>query len=345
MIVMASKMQEDECGDATNFVITFAGELLQQAESLIKMSLHPSFIISGYTLAMNRAVELLSKMTVFKVEDYKNLEQVTVGIKSALNSKLMGYTDHFSTLIAEACIKSLPTNHANFDVEYIRVAKVLGGSAFDSKVIQGLVVTRNSETSIERVVNPKICVFGSPIDTQAAETKGTVLLKKAEDLLNYSKSEEDHAEKIIKSIADAGVSVIVSGGTVSEICLHFIQKYKMMCVRILSKFELRRLCKCLGATALVRLGAPTEEEMGHADEVYVQEIGSQKVTIFKRETEDCKLSTILLRGSTFNLLDDIERAIDDGVNLYRNLLKENQFVYGAGATEAVNIFYLKKNNI
>jgi T-complex protein 1 subunit theta len=84
-----------------------------------------------------------------------------------------------------------------------------------------------------------------------------------------------------------------------------------MIIKVLSKFELKRLCKAVGATALTRLGSPTAEELGTADEVLVQEIGSQKVTVFKRETEDCKLSTIVLRGSTHNLLDDIERALDD----------------------------------
>jgi T-complex protein 1 subunit theta len=94
-----------------------------------------------------------------------------------------------------------------------------------------------------------------------------------------------------------------------------------MIIKVLSKFELKRLCKAVGATALTRLGSPTAEELGTADEVLVQEIGSQKVTVFKRETEDCKLSTIVLRGSTHNLLDDIERALDDGCNTFRCLIK------------------------
>jgi T-complex protein 1 subunit theta len=81
------------------------------------------------------------------------------------------------------------------------------------------------------------------------------------------------------------------------------------------------------------LGAPTEEEIGTADEVYVTEIGSQKVTIFKRDSEDCRLATLILRGSTNNLMDDIERAVDDAVNTFKCLLKDTRFVAGAGAIE------------
>ena len=102
----------------------------------------------------------------------------------------------------------------------------------------------------------------------------------------------------------------------------------------MSKFELKRLCKCLDATALARLGAPTEEEIGTADEVYVTEIGSQKVTIFKRDSENCRLATLILRGSTNNLLDDIERAIDDAVHTFKCLLKDQRFLPGAGAIES-----------
>lgn len=127
---------------------------------------------------------------------------------------------------------------------------------------------------------------------------------------------------------------MVVGGSISDICLHYAEKFKLMVVKIQSKFELRRICKCLDAIALARLGAPTEEEMGTADEVYVTEVGSQKVTIFKRDSEDCRLSTLVLRGSTINLMDDIERAVDDAVNTFKALLKDQRFVPGAGAIES-----------
>jgi T-complex protein 1 subunit theta len=117
--------------------------------------------------------------------------------------------------------------------------------------------------------------------------------------------------------------------------LHFVEKYKMMIVKVTSKFEVKRICKAVGATLLARLDAPTPEEIGECDEVKVEEIGSQRVTVFLKENDECKLNTIVLRGSTNNFLDDIERAIDDAVNVFRNLISEKRFVPGAGATEAI----------
>ena len=112
----------------------------------------------------------------------------------------------------------------------------------------------------------------------------------------------------------------------------------MMCVKILSKFQLRRFSRSLGAIMLVRHGAPTAEEMGYVDACFVQEIGSQKCTIFRREEEGSCIGTILLRGPTNQSMDDCERAIDDGVNTIRTICKDPRFLPGAGATEIVYIY-------
>jgi len=93
-------------------------------------------------------------------------------------------------------------------------------------------------------------------------------------LLNYNKTEEEHAHQFIKKIADSGAKVVVVGGTISDICLHFLEKYRIMAIKVTSKFELRRISKALSATALTKLDGPNPDEMGTADLVEVREIGS-----------------------------------------------------------------------
>lgn len=146
-------------------------------------------------------------------------------------------------------------------------------------------------------------------------------------------------EKIIQGIANSGVKCVFVGGSVSTMALHYLDHYNIMCVRIMSKFEIRRIAKSIGATMLVRLGAPTPEEMGYADKVYLDEIGSHKCIILERKSDENRLATILLRGSTNNILENTERVIEGAVSSYRSLCRDAQFIPGAGASEMVKIFY------
>eukprot|EP01110_Echinostelium_bisporum_P012011 TRINITY_DN6182_c0_g1_i2.p1 TRINITY_DN6182_c0_g1~~TRINITY_DN6182_c0_g1_i2.p1 ORF type:complete len:236 (-),score=102.70 TRINITY_DN6182_c0_g1_i2:79-786(-) len=107
----------------------------------------------------------------------------------------------------------------------------------------------------------------------------------------------------------------------------------MMAIKVPSKFQLRRVCQAVGATPIVKIGAPTQEECGFCDNVSTEEIGSTQCVIFRQTKEDSKVSTIVIRGSTDNIMDDVERSIDDGVNVYKGLCKDNRFLPGAAATE------------
>ena len=73
--------------------------------------------------------------------------------------KYSSYSDMIARLVAKSCIKCLPKKNEDFDIEYVRVTKILGGSVLDSHVLNGLIVARNVEGNITRMENPKICVF------------------------------------------------------------------------------------------------------------------------------------------------------------------------------------------
>lgn len=331
MVVQAAKMQEEEYGDATNFVVVFAGELLSAAEGLLKMGLHTADIIKGYEAALEVATKSLKTLSCWKLQNPRDKAQLVTAIKTAVSSKLLGQEEHLAGLVAEAILKVVPEDASKLDLDNVRVARLGGGTLLDSHVIYGMVVGRDANGSEKVKKNCKVMVLGCPLELTGTETKGTVLLKSAEELTGFTKGEEEKMEEHIREIKDAGIDVLIANGTISDIAQHFCNKYEILTLRVPSKWDTRRICRTLGAQAMARLGAPLPEEIGRASLVEVREIGSHYVTVI--EAADSKVATILLRGATANGLEEVERSIDDAASVAKAACKESNFCAGAGATE------------
>lgn len=270
-----------------------------------------------------------------RLKELNSQSELSKAIRTVVASKQSGTEDLLASLVAEAVLAVLPKNPANFNVDNVRVVKIMGGSLEQSRVVKGMVFGREPDGTVKKAHKAKVGVFSCPIDISQTETKGTVLLKNAEEMLNYTRGEEERLEAAIKELSDSGLRVVVAGSTVGELALHYLNRFNILVIRILSKFELRRLCRVVGATPLARLGAPMPDEMGSIDVVETTEIGGDRVTVFRQEdpTTVTRTSTIVLRGATQNHLDDVERAIDDGVNVVKAIGKDPRLVPGAGATE------------
>ncbi|KAI4230401.1 MAG: hypothetical protein L6R36_000030 [Xanthoria steineri] len=333
LVVMASQQQESEIGDATNMVIVLAGELMRKAEELIRMGLKTSDIIQGYERAQKEALRILDHLVVDKVTDIRSQTELEKPIRTVVASKQSGSEDDLASMIAEAVLAVLPKNPVNFNVDNIRVVKIMGGSLDQSRVVKGMVFGREPDSSTKRARNAKVGVFSCPIDISQTETKGTVLLHNAKEMLGFTKGEETQLEAAIKELHDSGLRVVVAGSTVGELALHYLNRFGILVIKIMSKFELRRLCRVVGATPLARLGAPMPDEMGKVDIVETLEIGGDRVTVFRQENDATRTATLVIRGATQNHLDDIERAIDDGVNVMKAITRDPRLVPGAGATE------------
>ncbi|KAG6353459.1 T-complex protein 1 subunit theta [Diaporthe eres] len=333
LLVMASQQQDAEMGDATNLVIVLAGELLKKAEDLLRMGLKTSDIVTGYEKAQKFALETLEELEVDKAADLSSQEELSKAIRTVVASKQNGNEDFLADLVAEAVLAVLPKNPANFSVDNVRVVKIMGGSLEQSRVVKGMVFPKEPNGSVKKATKAKVGVYSCAIDISQTETKGTVLLHNAKEMLDFTKGEESQLEAAIKELHDVGLRVVIAGSTVGELAMHYLNRYGILVIKILSKFDLRRICRVVGATPLARLGAPMPDEMGSIDVVETLEIGGDRVTVFRQEDEVTRTATLVLRGATQNHLDDIERAVDDGVNVVKAITKDARLVPGAGAAE------------
>lgn len=292
---------------------------------------------------------LLADLAVAELTTPPTVDSLALALRPCIASKQYGQEDVLAPLVAQAVSLVLPPTSStsgktlglkDFNVDNVRVVKIMGGSLPDSRVVRGMVFGREPEGVVKRINDgAKVAVFSCGLDISQTETKGTVLLHNAKELSTFSHGEEKQLEKIIKEIADSGVKVVVSQSSVGELALHYLNRFDILCIKILSKFELRRLCRLIGATPLARVGAPTPEEAGWVDVVETTEIGGDRVTVFRQEEgkpggkAKPRMATVVLRGATANHLDDVERAIDDGVNVIKSLTRDPRLVPGAGATE------------
>jgi T-complex protein 1 subunit theta len=333
LLAQACQKQEQEVGDATNFVVAFGGELLWQTAQLIQKMTWKTApeILAGYNRAMLLCAATLERDMVLAVDEKDPLDREGLLriLKPVLASKQYGSETVLAPLVADACLKI--ARSSKVQTESVRTCKILGASVSQSTLLEGFVATRGVETTVVAVEHAKIAVYACGFEASATEAKGTVLMKTADDLLNYNKTEEKNMQNIVESIKESGVQVIVTGGNVSDMALHFLERCGLMCLKISSKWELRRLCQTVGATALVRLGAPTPDEMGLCESAKTMEVGGRTVTVI--QSKGSKLATIVLRASTLSVLNDLERAVDDGVQAVVAYTKDQRLVYGGGAVE------------
>jgi T-complex protein 1 subunit theta len=274
---------------------------------------------------------------VKKVNDISVESDIIDALRGPVGAKQNGHENFLTNIITQSCISVLPKNVKKFDVDNVRIIKVTGGGILDSILIKGAVLKGDAEGSIKSKENAKVAVYNGGIqDLIKPDTQNIVNVTNPEELKNYNISEEKLLEERIKLIAESGIDVVVAGGNIGELAMHYFEQNNIMVIRTPSKFEIKRICVATGARSLTRLDAPNPQQCGTIDSVRVVEHGSTNLIYFENIKEKSKIVSLILRGPTDNILDDVERAVDDGVLTFKAMTKSEfpvQFLPGAGATE------------
>jgi len=332
ILSLSANRQWTEVGDGSGMVIALGGELLNQAEALLHTGLHPSDIIAGYIQAAAKAQEILSGLACETIASPTEAD-ITRVLMPCFAAKNKGMEDLFAPMIAKACTQIMVPGSNDFNVDNVRVNKIVGGSFDMSKLVNGMVIPRTAEGTIKTIQNAKVAVYSVEVESVATENKGTVLIENSDQLLKYNRSEEIAMEAMIKSIVDCGANVIITGSKFSEMAMHYCERHGVMMLKILSKFEIRRVCKTIGATIHAKLGPVAAEDLGTCSSITSETYGDTTVTVFRQDDVKSRISTLLLRGGTRNGLDDLQRSIENSVNCVKMLVTDGRLCAGGGATE------------
>ena len=297
MLVMAAQQQEAQIGDNTNTVLIFAAALLENAAELIQMvrvmpradclftnwlflqGLKPVEIANGYKAAYEHAARILGELVVSTFTSLDDEAAVKRVLRASIMSKQYDHYDLIAALVAEACVQTVPRAAAAFNVDNVRIVKILGAGVGASHVMNGMVFKRGVEGDRKSVSSARVAVFACPFDLTQTETKvfwrisllvnvcilqGTVLMNTADDLLQFSKSEESEVEAQVKALAERGINVVVAAGKFGDIYVHYLNVHNIMGVRLVSKFDMRRLCRTIGAQAQARIVSAERRDHLHA---------------------------------------------------------------------------------
>lgn len=324
MILQTAEQQKREFGDASGWVVAMIGEWLRLADALLRLGLTPTQVVEGYEVAGGRALEAVRDLSVPST-DLPSL------IRTVIAAKQFGQEEFLGGLVLKAF--ALVREHLKtgpFDPDNVRIVKVMGAALGSSFVTPGMLFNRDAEGSVKRVVAScpegafpkmsdavKVAVFACPIGNARTETKGTVLFSSADQMLSFNREEEAQLAAQIGAIAGSGVQVVVSNDTISEVALNVLDSHGILACKVTGKWDFRRICRALGATALARFGAPLAEELGYAAAVETVEVGSDRCLVFRAIPSIGSVSTVVLRGSSPNYLDDVERALDDALATLR----------------------------
>ncbi|KIM76334.1 hypothetical protein PILCRDRAFT_12926 [Piloderma croceum F 1598] len=239
------------------------------------MGVHPSEIGKGYTQACVKASRELETLPTPLI-----LPTLTFALKPAFATKQFDSEDILAALVAEAALAVMPTREKGFNVDNVRVIKIMGDSLSESKVVRGMVFGWESDGTIKHATAAKVAVFTCALDVAQTETEGTMLIENADKMLNFTSGEE-HLEKIIKEIAASGIKVIIAH-SISDLALHYLNHHSIAVLKVPSKFDLRRLCRVVNATPLERMGMPTPEEAGWVDVYETVELNGDSMTVLRQ---------------------------------------------------------------
>jgi len=338
-IIDLSRTQDQEVGDGTTSVIILAGEMLGVAEQFLERNLHPTVIIRGYLKALKDSEEILNELS-FPV-DVENTDEMLKIVTSCIGTK---FTQRFGDLIGRLAIDAvrcvmtkLPNGTPEIDVKkYAKIEKIPGLDIEDSKVLDGVMFEKDVVVPARmrrKIENPRILLMDCPLEYKKGENQTQVELSKEEDFAALLKAEEDWIKGVCDTIASFKPDVVITEKGLSDLAAHYLTKSGISAIRRLRKTDNNRIARACGATIVNRPEEIKESDIGTRAGLFeVSKIGDDFYT-FIVNCKEPKACSIILRGASKDVLNEVERNLHDALGVARNIMMDPRLVPGGGAVE------------
>ena len=335
MIIEVAKTQEQHCFDGTTTAVVLSGELLKRSEDLIEQNVHPTVICEGFRLAAEKAVDLLSSHGIETKNDDSVLMEVA---KTALTGKSAGAVKSF---MADICVRSVNAvgiidgEQRIVDLSDIKVEKRQGGSIKDSTLIDGIILDKERvHAGMPRsITGAKIALVNSAIEVKKTEVDAKIQITDPNQLSKFLEEEENYIRSLVEKIKNSGANVLICQKGIDELAQHYMAKSGVFAIRRAKKSDMEALSKATSGKIVTNLDDLTPEDLGNAERVEEKKIGESEMT-FITGCPEAKSVSVLLRGGTEHVVDEIRRAFDDAVGVVSVAWEDGAVLTGGGSVLA-----------
>ncbi|KAK7732217.1 T-complex protein 1 subunit gamma [Botryosphaeria dothidea] len=346
-MIELSRTQDEEVGDGTTSVIILAGEMLAQSLPQLERNIHPVTIIQAFKRALTDAISIIEEISIpVDINDDKAMYSL---ISSSIGTK---FVSRWSELMCNLALKAVRT--VSFDVgggkrevdikRYARVEKIPGGEIEDCKVLDGVMLNKDitHPKMRRRIEKPRIILLDCSLEYKKGESQTNIEISKEEDWNRILQIEEEQVKAMCDAIIAVKPDLVITEKGVSDLAQHYLVKNNITALRRVRKTDNNRIARATGATIVNAVQSLTEADVGTKCGLFeISKIGDEYFT-FLTQCEDPKACTVLLRGPSKDILNEVERNLQDAMGVARNVIWNPRLCPGGGATEMAIAVGLEK---
>ncbi len=333
MIVEVAKSQDEECGDGTTTAVILTGELLKCAGGLLDQNIHPTVICGGYKLAVEKAVKTLNELAVsIKPGDKKTLRDIAMN--SMASKSASAEKDILADIVVDAVTDVAETTNGKtiVDLDNIQIQKKQGGGIANTEMIKGIILDKDRvhEGMPKHIKNANIALVNAALEIKKTEVDARIQIQDPAQLQAFLDEEEGMLKKMVDKIKESGANVLICQKGIDDIAQHYLAKDGIYSVRRAKESDVEKLSKATGAKIVANLDDLSSSDLGNAGNVEEKKIGDDKMT-FITDCKNPKAVSILIRGTTEHIVDELERGLHDALSVVKVALEDGKMTAGGGA--------------